>query len=294
MNTKKSLILYIVIVTGILILLNILADRFFLRLDFTADSRYTLSKATKNILKELEDPVTVTAYFSEDLPPQIAQTKTDFKDLLIEYANKSKGNVLYEFINPNEKEELEQEAMQAGVSPVVINVREKDQAVQKKAYLGAIVKYGDKTEVIPFMQQGAAMEYALSTSIKKLTVTDKPLIGFIQGHGEPTLSGFQQAMASLNVLYEVEQVNLTDSTDLSKYKTICMIAPTDSIPTQHFAMLDQFLGNGGNLYLAINRVQGDLSQQYGSELTTGLETWLASKGLKVENNFVIDAQCTHG
>ncbi len=292
MNTKKSLILYIVVITGILILVNILANRFFFRLDFTADNRYTLSEATKNILEELEDPVTVTAYFSKDLPPQIAQTKTDFKDLLIEYANKSKGNVLYEFINPNEKEELEQEAMQAGISPVVINVREKDQAVQKKAYLGAVVKYGDKSEAIPFMQQGAAMEYALSTSIKKLTVTDKPLIGFIQGHGEPTLSEFQQALESLNVLYETEQVNLTDSTDLGKYKTICLIAPTDSIPPQHLAMLDQFLGNGGNLYMAINRVQGDLRQLYGKELTTGLESWLASKGLKVENNFVIDAQCS--
>ncbi|HCR90047.1 MAG TPA: hypothetical protein DIW50_06235 [Prolixibacteraceae bacterium] len=292
MNTKKSLILYILIVTGILILVNILANRFFFRLDFTEDNRYTLSDATKNILKELDDPVTVTAYFSEDLPPQIAQTKTDFKDLLIEYANKSKGNVLYEFINPNGKEETEQEAMKAGISPVVINVREKDQAVQKKAYLGAVVKYGDKTEVIPFMQQGAAMEYALSTSIKKLTVTDKPMIGFIQGHGEPTISEFQQAMVSLSVLYDVEPVNLTDSTNLSQYKTVCMIAPTDSIPAGHLAMLDRFLAGGGNLYIAINRVQGDLSQLYGGELTTGLESWLATKGLKVEPNFVIDAQCS--
>ncbi|MDX9880440.1 MAG: Gldg family protein [Prolixibacteraceae bacterium] len=291
MNTKKSLILYILTVTGILILVNILANRFFFRLDFTEDNRYTLSEATKNILKELNDPVTVTAYFSKDLPPQIAQTRSDFKDLLVEYANKSKRNVLYEFINPNEKEETEQEAMKAGISPVVINVREKDQAVQKKAYLGAVIKYGDKSEVIPFMQQGAAMEYALSTSIKKLTVNDKPLIGFIQGHGEPSLSEFQQAMASLSVLYNVETVNLTDSTNLNKYKTVCMAAPTDSIPAGHIEMLDQFLAGGGNLYIAVNRVLGDLGQLYGSELTTGLESWLASKGLTVAPNFVIDAQC---
>jgi len=292
MNTKKSLIIYIVTVTGILILLNILADRFFFRLDFTEDKRYTLSEATKNILKNLDDPVTVTAYFSEDLPPQIAQTKNDFKDLLIEYANKSRGNVVYEFINPNEKEETEQEAMQAGISPVVINVREKDQAVQKKAYLGAVVKYGGKSEVIPFIQQGSAMEYALSSSIKKLTVTNRPVIGFIQGHGEPTVSDFQEAMSSLNVLYDVKSVNLTDSTDLHKYKTLCLIAPGDSIPAKHLAMLDKYLAGGGNMYVAINRVQGDLSQLYGSEVKTGLESWLASKGLKVENNFVIDEQCS--
>lgn len=291
MNTKKSLLLYIVVVAGILVLLNILANRFFFRLDFTEDKRYTLSDATLDILNELDDPITVTAYFSEDLPPQIAKTKTDFKDLLVEYASESGGNILYEFINPNEDEQIEQEAMQAGISPVVINVREKDQSVQKKAYLGAVIKYGDKNEIIPFMQQGAAMEYALSTSIKKLTVIDKPLIGFVQGHGEPTIAEFQQAMSSLSVLYDVEQVNLTDSTDLSKYKTICWIASSDSIPQEKFMYIDNFLSGGGNLYVALNRVQGDLQQLLGSEVSTGLESWLETKGLKVENNFVIDASC---
>ncbi len=292
MNTKKSFILYIAIVIGILLLVNIFASRFFFRLDFTADNRYTLSEATKNILKKLDKPVTVTAYFSEDLPPQIAQTRTDFEDLLVEYVSKSKGNVVYEFINPGAKEETEKEATSAGISPVLINVREKDQSVQKKAYLGAIVKYENKTEIIPFIQQGAAMEYALSTSIKKLTVTNKPVIGFIQGHGEPAIPDLQQAMASLNVLYTVEPVYLAGSTDLRKYKTVCLIAPSESIPAEQLAVLDHFLADGGNLYVAVNRVQGDLSQLAGSEITTGLESWLAAKGLKVENNFVIDAQCT--
>ena len=63
-----------------------------------------------------------------------------------------------------------QEAAQSGVQPVMINVREKDQMKQQKAYLGAVVQMGDKSEAIPFMQPGAAMEYALSSSIKKLSV----------------------------------------------------------------------------------------------------------------------------
>ena len=99
-------------------------------------------------------------------------------------------------------------------------------------------------------------------------------------------------MASLSVLYQVESVNLTDSTDLSKYKTVCLVAPTDTIPSNELAILDQFLANGGNLYLAINRVSGNLAQLSGNEITTGIESWLVSKGLKIENNFVIDAQCT--
>ncbi len=63
MKRKKSALTYILLVAGVLVLLNILADRFFVRLDFTADKRYTLSQATRDILKELDKTVTVTVYF---------------------------------------------------------------------------------------------------------------------------------------------------------------------------------------------------------------------------------------
>ncbi len=291
MNTKKSAVLYILIIAGIVILVNVLANRFFFRLDFTGDKRYTLSEATRNILTDLDDPVTVTAYFSEDLPPQISQVKTDFKDLLIEYNNASKGNIVYEFVNPGKDEKTEQEAMQAGISPVVISVREKNQAVQKKAYLGAVVKYKDKTETIPFMQEGTGMEYALSTAIKKLTVKEKPMIGIIQGHGEPTPREMQQAMQELDVLYQIKPVTLSDTTNLQKYKTICLISPKDSIPEHDLHLLDQYLSNGGNLYIAMNRVDGNLNQSMGYEVHTGLEDWLKKKGLNVESSFVVDATC---
>src|SRR5438477_4271933 len=127
MKTKKSLLNFILLTVGILVLANILSDSYFFRFDFTADSRYTLSNATKDILHSIKQPITVKAYFSENLPPDIAKTRRDFKDLLIEYASRSKGKVVYSFINPNEKEETEKEAAQSGVQPVMINVREKDQ-----------------------------------------------------------------------------------------------------------------------------------------------------------------------
>ena len=139
MKARKSIINYLIIISVILILINFLAYRFFLRLDFTEGQQYTLSRATKNILGNLDDPITVTAYFSEDLPPSIGQTRTDFKDMLVEYASRSKGKVLYEFVNPNKDQASENEATKAGVTAVMINVREKDQSVQKKAYLGAVV-----------------------------------------------------------------------------------------------------------------------------------------------------------
>ncbi len=291
MYRKKALLPYILVVFGILILVNILANRFFFRLDLTEDKRYTLSDATKNILSGLDDPVTITAYFSEGLPPNIDRTRIDFKEMLSEYATRSRGKILYEFINPNKDPMTEQEAMQNGISPVVINVREKDQSVQKKAYIGAVLKYGENTEVIPFIQPGSAMEYSLSSSLKKLTVSDKKLVGFIQGHGEPTLSMMPQAMQPLNILNIAEAVNLTDSTYLPRYTTLALIDPKDSIPMEHFQMFDDYLAQGGNMLVAINRVDGDLQQSMGQEVTTGLETWLANKNIQVDKNFIVDANC---
>src|SRR4051812_10053962 len=231
MKTKKSLVNFILLVIGILILVNFLSDSYFFRLDFTADKRYTLNKSTTDILTTLKKPVTVKAYFSENLPPDIAKTKRDFKELLVEYASRSKGKVVYEFLDPSSKEEIETQATQAGIQPVMINVREKDQMKQQKAYMGAVVQMGEKTEVIPFMKPGAAMEYTMSSTIKKLSVAEKPTVGIVQGHGEPSLRAMQQVEGGLSVLYNVETVTISDSAPIpDQVRTLAIIDPKDSFP----------------------------------------------------------------
>ena len=292
MKNKRSLLKFLLLTIGIIVLVNILSDSFFFRLDFTADKRYTLSKATTDILGSVKAPVTVKAYFSDNLPPDVAKTKRDFKDLLIEYANRSKGKVVYTFINPNEKEETEQEAARSGVQPVMINVRDKDQMKQQKAYLGAVIQMGERTEVIPFMQPGAAMEYALSSSIKKLSVAEKPVIGILQGHGEPSLRAMQQAQNALSVLYAVEEVTLNDTVSIpERIRTLAVIDPKDSFPPSHLMQIDQFLSKGKNLFIAYNHETADLSKASGSSRHTGLEDWLSQKKIQIADQFVVDATC---
>lgn len=281
----------VLLIAGIVILLNVLARQVFFRLDVTQGKQYTLSKATKDILRDLEDPVTVQAYFSEDLPPHIASTRRDFQDMLIEYTNLSKGNVDFEFINPNEDPTVEQEAMQSGIAPVMINVREKDQVKQQKAYLGALVKMGEMQEVIPFVQPGGAMEYELTTNIKKLSVLDKPSIGILQGHGEPEIQDLAQAYQGLSVLYNVEAIDLTQVESIEpRFQTIAMVGPKDTLRAASLTKLDEFLNRGGNLFLAFDRVNGDLSQASGSAIDIGLVDWLKGKGLVVDDSFVTDAR----
>jgi len=295
MRTKSTAYKYILLVTGVLLLLNVLSFRYFLRLDFTSDKRYTLSKATRDILSEVKDPITVKAYFTKELPPQIDAVRSDFMNLLVEYKSASRGMIQFEFISPNEKPELEQQAMQAGIQPLIIDSREKDKSVQKKAYLGAVLMAGEKSEMIPVIPPGAAMEYELSTSIKKIITTHKPGIAFLQGHKEPSINEMSQVMQSLSVLYTAMPVTLSDTADaLSGFQTAVIVSPRDSFPESHIRQIDAFLGSGGHLVIAMDRVDGNLGgggYPMGSAINTGLETWLKGKGLVVYDNFVIDTKC---
>ncbi len=292
MFNKRTLQIRLLLITVVLVLVNVAADRFWFRLDFTADQRYTLSNATLNILASIDQPVTVSAYFSEDLPPHIADVKTDFMDLLTEYVKRSNGQIVYELINPNESEETEQNAQQQGITPVMVNVRERDQIKQQRVYLGAVIQIGDGKDIIPFIQPGAAMEYALSSTIKKLSVTDKPKIGIVQGNGGPSLQALQQVLALLSVLYDVVSVDLSSGQPIPQHlKAIAIIAPRDTMGMQEFPLLENYMNNGGKVLIAMNRVDGDLSRGVGMPINTGLESWLAKKGINVDDNFLVDANC---
>ncbi len=288
---KRNVITQLVILLAIILVVNLISNQLFIRLDFTSDQQYTLSKATKNILGDLDDVITITAYYSEDLPPQLVKSRKDFVDMLVEYENRSDGNILYEFINPNKSEEDEQKAQQAGISPIMVNIRERDQVKQLRAYMGAVMQMGDKSEVIPMIQPGSGMEYTLTTENKKLSVIDRPKIAFIQGHGEPSPNASVQVLEQLTVLYDIEPLTITDTLEIPGYfKTIVIINPTDTFPESHLEKIDRYLAGGGGLYLAYNNLQANLNNAYlqaGPDI--GLKSWLSNIGIIVNDFYLIDA-----
>ncbi len=292
MKSRTSLLYFAALVIGVVALINILASRYFVRLDLTGDNRYTLSRATKDLLKNLEEPITITAYFTRKLDPSFDNIRKEFEDMLTEYHSISKGMVVYEIKNPLKDEETEKEAQQAGVMELQVQVREDDQFKAQKAYLGAVVQMGEESEVIPAIGQSQGMEYSLSTAIKKLSVKDKPVIGILQGHGEAPLQQLQYAINAMEVLNRVEPVYLTDSTqELLKYEAVAIVAPRDSFPQSHLDQLSQFLSTGKGIFVAINRVGADQSSQWGVPVNTGLESWLSQWGVEVSNHYIVDLQC---
>lgn len=289
---KTTYLTSILLLVAIFVVVAAISERFYYRLDLTEGGQYSLSNATKDILKNLNSPVTVKAYFTKELAPDLAKVKDNFQDILIEYNSLSGGKVVYEFNNPNEKAEIETEAMQAGIQPVLLNTREKDEIKQQKVYMGAVISLGNEKEVIPFVDPNGSIEYSLSTAIKKLSVTNKPKIGFIQGQGEPPINAYPQAMEEMAVLYDVKPVYLSDTVmNLNDYKTLVIAASQDTFDIAKLDMLDAYLSSGGKLFIALSHVMGNLQTAQGMVKHTGMAEWLLEKGLKVEDSFVIDANC---
>jgi len=112
----------------IIILINLVAQNFFLRGDLTENQRYSISDVTQKILVEIDDPVTVKIYYSEKFPRQLISVKQYVMDMLEEYRAYAGNKLEYEFIEVGvENKEREQEALQYGVQPVQANITESDE-----------------------------------------------------------------------------------------------------------------------------------------------------------------------
>ena len=51
----------ILLILSILLFVNLLSEEYFFRIDLTEDKQYTLSEATEDIMKSLENPITIKA-----------------------------------------------------------------------------------------------------------------------------------------------------------------------------------------------------------------------------------------
>jgi gliding-associated putative ABC transporter substrate-binding component GldG len=286
---KKGLSVFLVV--AIITLLNILVQPINFRLDLTKNKQYTLSQATKLIMGNLKDPITVTAYFSDGLPPDVAKVKRDFQDLLVELSAISKGKMDYKFISPT-TDAIKQEAANYGVQPLMINVREKDQVKQQQAYLGAVIKSGTATELIPYVQPGASMEYDLVAAIKRMTLEFKPKIAFIQGHGEASFNQLSQVMTELSQLYDIQAVDMnSQQLDSDSVKVAVIVGTKTPFSLQELEQLDSYFHSGGSMVVAHNRMEIDMQSGTAIPSQTGLDDWLYSKGIRVDSSLVLDVQC---
>jgi gliding-associated putative ABC transporter substrate-binding component GldG len=295
-KNKTQTLLRVALVFGILVLVNFISVRIFGRLDLTKADVYTLSDASKNLVRTLDDRVTVKAYFTEDLPAPYNSNRRAVLDILNDYKAYSKGNLHFEFINP-EGEKNEREARQAGIPPVEVQVVKEDKFEVKRAFLGLVMLYEDRKEVLPVIQNLGSLEYDISAALKRLTTREKKRIGYTTGHQETALNTIQRANQELNAQYETIPVDLGSSTaevpkDLA---ALLIIAPQTKFSDTAKFQIDQYIMHGGKVAFLLNKMNVDLSAQYkiAQPVEIGLEDMLESYGIRINGDLVRDEQCAN-
>ncbi|MFB6279281.1 MAG: GldG family protein [Salinibacter sp.] len=286
---RREAILQVLLIAGSLIALTYVANQFLWRADLTENDRYTLASASHDVAQNLNDPVTVTAYFTEDLPARFGRTKEEFQALLQEFRAAADGNVEFTFVNPNEDDKAAKEARKAGVRPITIDVRKQNKMTQKRAYLGAVFQYQDQREVVPFVEPGSAMEYTIASTMSKLTQDDKAVLGVLQGHGEPGLKAMPQLQDALSGRYNLQTVSGVDTAGVPpKIDALLVARPKDELSTQAALAIDQYVMRGGPVLFALNRAQPNMRFGQARAQTTGLEPLLETYGLPIRPDLVRD------
>lgn len=290
-SLKSQTLMRVGIVAVILILVNIISIRMFGRLDFTKNNLYTLSDASKNLVKSLDDRLTVKAYFTEDLPPPYNNVRRTVLDQLNEYKAYSQGNLQFEFLGPT-GEKGEQEAQQQGIQPVQVQVINDDKLEVKRGYMGMVLLFEDKKEVIPVIQNTSTLEYDLSSTIKRLTAKSQKKIVFLTGQGEPSLQELQRAQQLLARQYTVETADVSKGQPVPfDAAALIVMSPNTGFSEVAKYHIDQYIMRGGKVAFLLNKVDANLQQQFGRTLDLKLEDMLENYGLRINPDLVRDAQC---
>jgi gliding-associated putative ABC transporter substrate-binding component GldG len=288
---KAGALVAIGVVFVILVLLNFVSVRMFGRLDVTRNHLFTLADASKQLVGKLDDRVTVKAYFTDDLPAPYNNHRRLLLDQLNEYKAYAKGNLQFEFIDPS-GEKAEQEAQQQGIAPLQIQVVKEDKFEVKRAYMGLVLQYEDKREVIPAIQNPATLEYEISSTIKRLTSKGMRKIGFLTGHGEAPLSELGRIQEAMRRQYELVPVDVSKGQAIQPdIAALVVMAPTGRIPDPHLFQIDQYVMGGGRVLFLLNKVDINLQNRFGRAIDCGLDGLLDTYGLRINPDLVRDVQC---
>lgn len=263
----------------ILVVLNVLGQSFFYRWDLTEEKRYTISPATKNLLENLEDEVFIKIYLKGDFPADFKRLQKSIEETLDEFKIYAGTNIKYRFVDPSiaesdtERNQNYQQLVEKGIPPTNVIADEDGKKVEKIIFPGALLYYKNKEmPVLLFKSDKQRMlgapspeeilnqsvenvEYNLASAIRTLT-TNKPKIGFIEGHGE--LSGAEVYDIQQKVLpsrYEVYRVDITSGDFIDPALEAIIVAKPDcTFNDDDKYKIDQYIMNGGKALFFMDAV----------------------------------------
>ncbi|MAZ30538.1 MAG: gliding motility-associated ABC transporter substrate-binding protein GldG [Flavobacteriales bacterium] len=327
MRQKRIHFIQLLCLILFLLLINIISEQFYIRIDLTKEKRYSLAEETKNILNQLDDYVYIEVYLEGDFPSGIERLSLETKRILTEFKS---YNALFQFsfINPTEspdrktQNEIINQLYKKGLTPTTLQVKNGDNYSEKIIVPGAIVKYGGKEKPIQLLKSQISrnpeqniqnsireLEYEFTNAILNLQTTVKPSIGFLRGHGELVDLEIGDLTKSLSEKYTIDNVNLREfeldslgEPDLMKKlnqiklkKLIVIAKPKFTFLDLDKYLIDQYIMNGGKVLWLIDGTMADMDSLSNKSSflaypfrELNLSDQLFKYGIRVNSNIIED------
>lgn len=256
---SKSLtgVLGLVLLLCVIGAVNVTLRNLRLRADLTENRLYSLSDATRSVLKKLEEPSTLKFFFSkssESTPVFIKNYAAQVADLLREYERSSGGNIILESYDVKPDSDDEDLAQRYGVEPQQMN------PMGAPVYFGLVIVSPDgREEAISAFSPAkeSSLEYDITRLITRSAWPEKPVVGVMTSFSEVLGKPGNPMMGSrgsrgwivfeeLKKDYTLESVAVTATEIPAEIKTLMVVHPKNLSDATLFA-LDQFVLRGGRL-----------------------------------------------
>ncbi|WP_298115843.1 gliding motility-associated ABC transporter substrate-binding protein GldG [Flavobacterium sp.] len=322
MENKKSNLKVLLTTIAVLVVLNFAGNFFFKRFDLTADSRYTLSETSLNIIKEVKEPLYVDVFLEGNFPGEFKKLQTETQQLLEEFKAYN-SNIIFQFVNPLENEDEREAVMQSfyerGLTPLNVTLDEKGKQTQEVVFPWAVVTYGNKSTKVPLLKNmmGAStaekvvssvqhLEYAFANGFNTIVKTKEKKIAVIKGNGElhdVLIADFVKSVRENYYIgtFTLDSVSKSPQNSLKalkKYDLAVIAKPTEAFSDEEKQVLDQFIINGGKTIWLVDQVamEMDSLMQTGENLAfprdLGLTDMFFKYGFRINPDLIKDIQAT--
>lgn len=283
------------------------------RWDMTDDKHYSLSEASKTLLRSTDAPIEVTLLLDGDLNAGFRRLRKAAEETIEEF------DVYADIVKVND-ERLKVKGDSLGLSPIIIHEREQNgKTAQTTVFPYALMRYKGKRAVVTLLKntRGLSGEENLNASIEQLefafmealhllTQQETPRVAILEGHGEPDEAHTYDLMTALSKYFQVDRGNIgmrgledegISEHILDGYQAILILAPQTTFSDQERFIIDQYLMRGGAVLWALNGVQlsEEVLQKDGFTpiipLDLGLTDLLFRYGVRVNPALVQDVQC---
>tara|TARA_B110000046_G_scaffold38490_1_gene42293 strand:+ start:112 stop:1434 length:1323 start_codon:yes stop_codon:yes gene_type:complete len=227
-------------------------------------------------------------YFSENLPNELGNTRRYLQDILEEYRAAS-DEINFYFHNPQSDKDLEEQARKDGIQPVQMQAIENDEMVVKKVYLGMVLLYEDKKEILPVIQTTTGLEYMISTKIKSLINANKKTVAFLNLDKNKEIKA-ETLSSQLNEHYNFRKINIGD--DIPENVDVLLVsAAIDSIDQTTVDNLKKFINSGKKVFMAQSGINTDIQTQQANAIESNIFNFLKDYNLIVKKNLILDGKC---